>query len=538
MRQGNRNQAPIIALYAVLIPALLTLSCATSSGRAYETSATGDMSAAQRAAAAKQDTDEGDGSPIPPWTQSGDPEATAGGSFSLGQTTFSFAISVPAYTGTLALTDAPPHAQLYVDGSYSGDIGPEGQLSVVVEAGWRELRVAAFGYADWAASVLVPVNGLADIRVSMDGVPFSLKPLRSGPVRFDPDLPGRLGTARADFRAAAPGSARASVLDGQGRLVRDLGAVIADGPTVSVRWDGSTAAGTTAPLGGYTVVLETAGGQRAELPVDLVDLPELRPSSLHGGFSGALLAPDARFMPEGAYFQMAAGMYAFVDPKDGAMRARAPVWLGQRIGLGPALELALSYMYVPYIGYDESPSASSASLSASLKAGLADGAHFAAALSFRGAMAAFTDEDIADWPPSWDGTGRFRGAGMGVILEGEYGRARIFASAEAAVSDFYPGWDDGRWAVPGFFAWLYMRAGLDYLLDLGAAGSLGLTASAAARSEPAGAEPGFRPPFSVAGELSWSPRNAPVSIQFFAVGEWANFSSWYFAGGLGFGAFF
>ncbi|TFG80271.1 MAG: hypothetical protein E4H20_11165 [Spirochaetales bacterium] len=200
------------------------------------------------------------------------------------------------------------------------------------------------------------------------------------------------------------------------------------------------------------------------------------------------------------------------------------------------MELVASIMFTPYIGYDLAYDPSGISIAGSLKGELLRNGDITSAFLVRGAWASFVDEASSGWPPSWDGPARFPGTGAGLILEYAPGPGRLFASAEMNASTFYPGWGDATepaWDVPGFFAWAYLRAGAESLVDLGPAGQLSASASAAARTWPVGGPIGFMAPLSVAAELAWYAPDSTFVVHGYAAGEWRAFQSWYFAGGLG-----
>ncbi len=528
------------ALPLALVLSVLAASCATGSGSAYDRSVSGEMSAVERAAAAKaEEEDDDDPSPGSGWDGSWDDDGSSSPSWGTEPAagSLSVTLSAPRLTGTLAVLDTPPGSDLYVDGMLRTRTGPDGRASLVVDAGLRVVEIDAFGWIPRQLSVWVPADGLMELYMSLEPAEFSLEPHGASAARFDPDRPGRMGSVRATFRATAPGHARARVTDGQGSVVRDLGVVAIDRMYIDVRWDGSTDAGGVAREGTYLVTLEGEDGTSASLELGLARLRAIRLSSLHGGFSGLILAPDARVMPEGAYLEASAGGYAFVDADSGSMGARVPTWFGERISLGDSLEFAFRAMIVPYLGYDTSPSMSHFSLAGSFKLAILDGPGFALAAMGRFALDSYLDEAVSGWPSPWDGGAGYHGAGAGLVAEFGAERARAFASLELAASDYYPGWDDSRWAVPGFFAWAYLRAGLDYSIPMGALGSLSLGASAAARTEPVGTPFGIREPLSVAGELYRNLPELPLALGIHAAGEWRAFQSWYFAGGLGISVF-
>jgi hypothetical protein len=551
-----RGRLKAFALVTLFVyAALAASSCVSSSGSSYESSVDDEQDAAGRAAAAKKvkapppqnDTDSTI-SPAPStWSGSGSWSSS-------GSSSISIQIQVTAPRGTIELRGAPAGAALFVDGvllalaEYASDLG--GTVARAdAEAGYRRVRVELFGYEAWETVHELPARGYVLLNAAMSPLPFTLAPASEALLRSDPRRPGSLGSVRVAFKAQAPGGASAWVEDRGGRRVRDLGEFSVTSETIIVAWDGRDDQGRILTNGFYRVRLEGEGSSAAdsaaaERSVELAGLGPLRASSLHGAYSGALLAPDSIVLPRGVH-QVSGGAYANIDASDssgvspgGAMSARVPAWFGLRLGGLPleGAELAVSIMATPYLGYDFVNDPSSFSLLASLKGLLLSQGDFSAALLARAGIGSFLDEELADWPGSWDGAARFPGAGGGLVLEYAPGPGRVFLSAEAIASRFYPEWGDQSgawWEVPGFFTWAYLRGGVEALIGLGPAGQLSAMASAAARSWPFGGPSGFQPPLSVAGELAWYPPSSPFVLHAYAAGQWERFYSWYFGGGLG-----
>lgn len=505
----------------------LTVSCATSSGSAYSRSASGDQRGAALAAQSKQE----DGAPDDDDDQA-DWETQAGASWSSGGLSVTIQ-STAGPMGTVSVSGLPDGAELWVDGSFVAIAGESGQTSASVPAGERGVSIRAFGYEDWESVIWVPAFSLTELSVLMTAQAFSL----DGPqttLRFDPRRPAHLGKAVAVFSATAPGTALAELLCPDGSLLRELGFLIVEAELVSVSWDGRDTAGEIVPDGDYTIRL-SGQGVSAEARVEVAELPMPAPSSLHGGFSGALLAPDASLLPEGIATQWSVGAYAFPESIGGETMARLAVWTGLRGAMGPKAEYSLSAMYIPYINYGESPSADSLGLGAGAKLVLSEKGAASLALYGRAALSFFLSEETASWPAPWDAQARFRGLGLGLTGQLASEAGALYASAELSASDFYPGWDDGQYPVPGFFSWLYLRLGLHQSLELGPSGRLTIGASCAVRTEPLGSSAWYelREPLSVGLEAAWTPKASAASVHAFAAGEWRAFSSWYLAGGLG-----
>jgi hypothetical protein len=553
--------------------ASILLACATSSGSAYSSSVEGESSAAARAAEAKKERQASRPAPTTTntptnnqsWTQTGNQNRPYQSDYTAFNQDPPVVFSIFAPPGAILIQGAPVGAQLLVDGLPRGHfvaVENSTQAQTSVESGQRRVRVELFGYSSWEADVHVRSGSLVQLQADLRPNPFSLRASTDSGLVFDPTLPGRAGTFTANFIATAPGTCTVAVVDSSGHAIRNLGSRDIASRSVPILWDGRDDRGGLVPPGSYTIRLSGTGREpdgrltvtEAGLQLTLARLPPLRASSLHGGFSGAMLAPDTQVLPPGS-LQISTGGYAFIDLGDGASKARIPSWTGLRLGGFPlqGSELVLSAMLTSYPGYAVYPPMDGISIGGSIKSPLLASDHLAAALIVRAAAATYTDESNSGWPPSWDGAARYPGVGAGLVFqwtpEGGPGRrpsgdpwgtastGRVFASIEMNAGRFYPGWADddgtGVWEVPGFFAWPYLRAGLETLLDLKDAGRLSVQGSAAARGQPVGTTQGFRPPLSLAGELAWYPPVAPFVLHAYGIGEWKGFYSWYFAGGAG-----
>ncbi len=522
MNRAIRLRTAPRALRIIILAALGLLvlaSCSTTSGGAYQSSAEGDSSAAAIAARRKRES--------PP--SSPDDSSGGGGLLAL----FFARDDPPPPGGWIEVAGLPEGARLYVDGSSVR--GP----TVRADEGDREVRAEAFGYEPWSERVYVLRDQTIRLEAWMTPARFRFESLEAAPAAFDPEAPGTFGSTLLEWTAAAPGTAALSVLDESGRVIYESRGIAVDSTYGRARWNGSDGSGRPAPAGEYTVRMEGAGGDGTESSLEAsVSLTprsgSARYSSLHGGFSGALFAPDARVLPKGR-FQASAGAYALSTPENSDGPARMPVFAGVRVGglLRETSELAVSAMAVPYLGYT-GYDPSWGSLALSLKTRILDGPT-AAAFLLSASFASFLDPASSGTPPDWDGPARYPGLGAGLVLETASRYARAFASAQVMASTYYPGWADGRWETPGLFAWAYGRLGLEILVSGFLGGDLTAAVSAAARTEPFGTGAGFRPPLSAGAELHWYAPDSGLVLSAYAAGEWAGFTSWYWAGGLGIG---
>ncbi len=510
------------AVLAAVVAASVLASCAGMSGGAYEASATGDSSAAAIAAQRKKDS--------PPPARPVDPPAA-----DVASSGFLFpSPPPPAYRGWILVRGLPVGATLYVDGrSYAGG-------SAEVDAGERFVEARAFGYEAWSARTVVGVGAQVELEAWMPPAAFRLTGLEAAPASFDPGAPGSLGRTRFEWSVSAPGRADLEIRGPDGRTVLSVRDLDLDSAFGSHTWDGRDESRRASPPGTYYARLTAAGedGGASSLETVVEVTPEADPqrfSSLHGGFSGALFAPDARILPEGS-FQASVGTYLLATPRGADSAARMPAFAGVRVGglFGGKSELVASGMLVPYFGYSGADP-SWGSVTVSVKTALAGGPRGAAAFLASASVASFLDEASSGFPPSWDGPARYPGLDAGIVLEASTRTSRVFGSLHAHASTYYPGWEDGPQATPGLFAWAYGRAGAEALLPGVLGGDLALALSAAVRTEPFGGTPGFRPPLSVGAEAHWYAPDSGLVVSAYAAGEWAAFSSWYYAGGLGVG---
>ncbi|HRY72914.1 MAG TPA: FlgD immunoglobulin-like domain containing protein [Spirochaetia bacterium] len=526
MKNPSRRpfRGPAWALPAALLAALLAgvslAACSTTEGSAYSSSVGGDEAAARAAAARKAEKQAQAPAPSPEPAQPG------------GSAIVVFAPPPPP-TGSLSVRGLPPGANLYVDGSLV--FGSSAELP----QGEHYVSASAFGYEDWSASVYVYPFGSVELEAFLPPAAFGLFGAEALPSSFDPGEPGGFGRAALSFQARARGEASLLVLDSGGAEVARLGPKALERSSERFVWDGRDSSGRPVPSGSYLLRVAGRGVDGteafAEAPVLVAPSSEVgRFSSLHGGFSGALYAPDARLLADGR-FQAAFGGYAVFEPVGGSIAARMPLFAGARAGglFNDSAELVLSGLVVPYAGYPGP--LSWASLAASMKFALLRGPT-AAALLLSGSYASFLDESIAGYPPGWDGPARFPGLGAGLVLERREGGVRAFGSAELRASTYYPDWGDGTWTTPGLFAWAYLRGGVEALMPGAFSGDLAVAFSAAARSEPFfGSELDFRPPLSLGLELHWYAPEGGRVLSLYGSGEWVGFNSWYFGGGVGFG---
>ena len=526
----------VIPLAAAVLLVLLAGSCSTTSGSTYSSSVYHEAAAATAARQAEEAKKKDQGVPPPqngPSASRGDYGPNPGyGPGSPGGIIFNLVVEAArvATSGTLSVEGLPGGVLLYVDGMANS------ATSILLPAGRHMLRAEGFGWLPWTGAVDINMGIITSVVVSLQRASLSISRVSVDPSALDPEAPGSLRSARIRFRASAPCAATVEVQDQWGVTLASLGRLDVQGPDTVLAWDGPTAGGRALRPGAYRVVVKASDSAGASaVAYGQVTVTPGRSSatysSLAGGFSGALYAPDARILP-GGRFQAGIGGYAVVDPSDSSA-ARLPVFGGFRLGFpGGKAELSGSAMAVTYPGYDFADSPDWAAGSLSIKASLGSGRYSALALLVGGSYGRYL---IADALPDWDGPARYPGVSAGLVLESDSELARIFGSAQLEASSYYPGWLGGPAAVPGFFTWAYLRAGIELLFPdfLGSQATFAL--SAAGRSAPFATGLSFTLPLSIGAELHWYAPDSPTVISIYGSGEWADSNDWYLGAGLGLG---
>lgn len=536
-----------LAIALVVLPALV-LSCASSGGSAYSRA----ESAESAAARAKKPAPPSSPSPRPatpaprptrPVPRPSEPAFPSRGADPLPPPRERGArieivieeprIEAKAPMGFLSVENLQPYSSIYVDGSRCA--GPTVQLSL----GSHNVRIVRFGFRDFEATVQIAWERATSLRAEQESAPFTIRDLELNPRTFDPEDPGYLGSCEAQVLVSARGSGRASVIDAEGRALRSLGSLAFEGPSTRLRWDGRDDEGRPVPSGDYVLRVEGEGSagesDSAGAKVTIASGLFARSSILYSGVSGALFAPDARSLAAGK-FEVATGAELHLAPRGDAMTGLGTAHAAFRLGLPSASgisELDVSYMSALWQG---DPYANSFSMTAAFKAspgGAPLASPTAAAVYVKATIARFySGGSESSVSPSWDGTTRYTGLSIGLPLEYASGSARAFASPELQVSDYYPNWSaaGARWTAPGFFAWAYLRLGLE-----ATAGRYSIGLSGALRSAPFGGPFELAGPYPLGLEVRWHAPSSPLVLSFIATGEIESLSSYYFGAGIGLG---
>ncbi len=519
--------------------------CASSRGSTYERGSTGESSALARAKAANKEKEEKEEEEEPSYQassswDSSDADDTSGLQLLSLLFPASDANSQSAPSGYLDLDNVPLGASVTVDGHYAGNYER-------LEPGRYSLEIKAFGYYDYQTVVQIELGKTTVLSYPKRPIPFELHNVTA---RFlERDELGVFGNVWFFGEATAPGFIAAIVVDDQNQSVSYVSPMPATSVLWSSLWSGRDSSGKLLAPGTYTArFYQTAaftaspsewsiGKPLAEIDFSIhQDGTPLRAGTQFSGVSGSLFAPDARSLSFG-HLDMGIGIIAHTQNSQAESSFRAPLWYNIRMGLlrSGGLELGLSGMLIPSLavnGTDVSSGELSGTVKATLFRARGEACDVAVAAWLRMTGGSFLDEDAGGWASPWDGATKYPGNGLGLVGEFKAGPARLFAGAELALSSFYPGWDDAKFFIPGFFAWTYFRAGTDVIVPLGPVGSLSCRLSGALRSEVLSESFKLRPPYSVGAEIQWYSPQSSFIPSLIAVAEIDSLYRYFIYGGF------
>jgi hypothetical protein len=185
-----------------------------------------------------------------------------------------------------------------------------------VPAGFRQIRIRAFGWKDAQASLLVEPDRTESITIRLSPADFSLSGGRLSRPVFNPENAGALGSTSLSFEVSAPGSGTFSVMDQGGNQIyhRRLPSFTTWSQRVS--WDGRDEGGKIPGEGPYTLRVEaypsSAGtgvpaGQIIRRQVVIDSSLLIYPLTLSGAMPGLFYTPSPELLPPRS-FQMEASL--------------------------------------------------------------------------------------------------------------------------------------------------------------------------------------------------------------------------------------
>jgi len=288
---------------------------------------------------------------------------------------------------------SPPQALLPLDPRISVDGQPHLSTALELPAGFRTIRVRAFGWEDVSHTIYIEEGSFTELALNMSSASFALSGGSLSRPRFNPANAGSLGTTTFSFEATAPGRGNFAVRNSEGELVfaRPLGHF--QTRSMSVRWDGRNARGEALPDGVYTLAISASSlpwddsppaEETLSLAVRIDSSRIIQPLTLSSGKSGLLFAPFPSALPPGS-FQIAGSVLAgspLAPPSEaGGPWTSLPFSTAFRFSPLRRLELIAAFNALPRFGGDIGAGASggakwvlSNAAEGSLPLGLAAGA--------------------------------------------------------------------------------------------------------------------------------------------------------------------
>ena len=527
----SKARHPALAIPWVVLAAVLVASCATSRGSTYAEGASNESSAAAASAKAKEEETKRNPPPSSP------PSTQAPSSTLYGAAIVVAPAPPPLPKGRLVIEDLPDDASVTVDG-LPGFFGRGAFASAAFELdpGAHGIEIRRFGYKDWQRDIIISDRQILRISPSFEVAAFGLRSLETWPSSFNPDDPGYYGTTLIALEATAQGTCDIRVESDSGRTVRDLGDIRIGRSGWNWRWDGRDARGRPVADGDYAIVATESGGMELARTMVRVDRSLMgRSAVLASGSGGTLFAPAARPMASGGV-EISSFLLGHVLSSTGPTNGRILSGFGSRIAFpaadsgesgaaSQAVEVDLSFVGIFHPGETASVSSDAYELTASVLVPVASEA-FHASLLGKFSYGSFLE--AGDWPSPYDGLARFPGLSLALALEYDVENLRAFAAPEIEVSTFYPNYDPA--IVPGFFAWGYLRGGLESKL-----GPFSLALSGAVRSLPFNYGLSVAWPLSAGFEIRWHGRERPLVLSFLATGEFDSRAAWYLNSGISVG---
>ena len=569
-----RGRPPRIlaAFVAVLVLGALAVGCASSRGSTYRsgsqdenTAAAASAKAAEARKAEAAKTKE-PSRPRPPNPASTPPPPQYTQAFGTPRQQTGYWSPLPPpppppSIGTVVISGIARDSRVEIDGipyaAIPSNIAP---LVTRLPAGSHQLRLSRFGFADQSERFALSEDGIFRYEANYKAIGFALRSIEASPHSFSPSDPGFLGSSSLELAFVSPGTFVLEIRDDSGRIVRSLPEIAVTEPTWSWRWDGRDGFGRPLPEGIYTLSAGSPDGQA-------VGAPEYKPASegtpiiatgatpagaspmtaaieisrghsaaplasLSSGMGGLLYVPSAQSLASG-HPEFTVGMIGHLDPGSGsAVSGRLISQAGLRIGIPMdgldetrSLELDFSVAGIFHPGASQTVSSDSYATSLSVELPLSSRRSQSLSAALVGTWTYGSFISAGDWPSPWDGPTRFPGLSLTLPLEWSDGLIRAMIAPELEVSAFYPGYVPAR--VPGFYAWGYLRGGVEAPL-----GDFRLGLSAALRSTSFDRAFRLALPVEAGLELRWHAREIPLALGFVASMEFESMSAWSVGSGL------
>jgi hypothetical protein len=411
-----------------------------------------------------------------------------------------------------------------------------------VPAGFRTIRVRAFGWNEVYASLLVEPDRTARLDMELSPAAFLLSGGRLSRPVFNPENTGELGSTSLSFEVSGPGSGTFSVLDQEGSQVYSRRIPPFETWSQRVSWNGRNDRGEPLGEGSYTLCVEAfpssaedpaPAGQSIRRQARIDPSLLIYPLSLSAAMPGLLYAPSPALLPPRS-FQLESSLLLGMIPSAGVSGAPGNTFSGA------GLPFELAFRFSPLKRLELAAALGNPALKEENFWGFSASAKWlfigpggwnlaGRNLPLQAAlMGAFS------WAPRAERTPQREGASLIVPLAWDFGSG---FSLFAGPGLFWPGWKQGEprlllslgpYFRRGMFsAGLSLRAEFELIRE-GLGGPLG---------EGPGAGPGAPPVLFSAAELKLFPPVSNLVVTALG-GFWNRGAAWGGFGGLALGAIF
>jgi hypothetical protein len=134
----------------------------------------------------------------------------------------------------------------------------------VAAAGWRTIKVSAFGWEDAQKQVFIGDKEEAALNFELARSLFTLSNMRISRSAFNPSAMGARGIITVDFTVNAPGSGRFKVIDGMGNEVFVSALNGFRQPVQRCAWDGRDSGANILKDGDYKIKIEAEDSENKE----------------------------------------------------------------------------------------------------------------------------------------------------------------------------------------------------------------------------------------------------------------------------------
>ncbi len=393
----------------------------------------------------------------------------------------------------------------------------------IVPVGTYLLNINYFGYEKTEYQITINEDETTQIEENLIKSSFRIEDFNLSKSVLNPDNPGLLGQIDISFRVFSFGTGRISITDNSGIEVFSKEFDRFTTWEQLIEWSGESDSGSKVPDGEYSVNMhlideETSQLQNFSEPVQIDRDLKVNFRTGWSGNSGLIFTAVPRVLPKNN-MQLSTYFMGHFDRINNFLIYNAPMCLFFRYGFGKNFELNVNagiilkdITEIPYL------------FSSSLRfhyLKLNNRISFNSAVTGKITFQNKTGEDIYT---------NFTGISIGNPLELKAGPVSIIINPEITFSMWDVTYDSSFNNDPGFYVWLYTRAGI--LVDFGFI-STGL--SFAARTKAISRDFGFSLPLHTAFELNYMIPGTKLYLSISAIAEIGGANNFYIFGGGGLG---